>query len=189
MPRKNRGKPKPRKKAGNAHKVSDAKLKAALVKHDGLVAAAAREVGMARQSVHERIRNNTDFVAFMAKINTDLIGLAQSALAFQMEKKHDRASAEFVLKNLGREIGYGPQPEIPPPAPDNSRRSVIIQQLVVMLDRKAAAIHDEPLDITAKAAPVLNGHAAPAGKANGHANGHAPDPARQLLAAKKNGKL
>jgi hypothetical protein len=165
------------RKASPAKKVSDRCLRAALVKHDGLLSRAANEVGLTRQSVHERVNNNPELFAFVQDLRTGTLDLAESTLVYQMRENHCRASAEFYLKNLGKTRGYGPQPEIPAPPPDNSRRFTIIRQLVLMMDNKAAALHAQPPMVDVIPKPAFSG------------NGHGLDPAAQLLAAKKgNGK-
>ncbi len=158
------------RRASPARKVSDARLRAALVKHDGLIARAATEVGLTRQSVHERVNNNPELLEFVQDLRESMVDAAVGVLSYRMKRYHCRQSAEFVLKHHGRDRGYGPQPEIPPPPPDDSRRMTIIRELVKMMDERAAAMHVRPVvDIT----PVLNGHASPA---------------RQLLDTKERGE-
>jgi len=155
------------RRASPARKVSDARLRAALVKHDGLIARAATEVGLTRQSVHERVNNNPELLEFVQDLRESMVDTAVGVLSYRMKRYHCRQSAEFVLKHLGRDRGYGPQPEIPPPPPDKSRRMPIIRELVKMMDERAAAMHAKPVvDVT----PTHNGH---------------PRPAQQLLEAKR----
>lgn len=173
------GKPKshkPIKKRRTAfRKVSDARLRASLIKNDGGFALVGRDVGLTRQTVHDRVYRNPELVELIHDIGVGLVDLAESTLGKRMRKYEDREAAKFVLQNKGKSRGYGPQPEIPPPPPDDSKRAIIIQNLVMILNEKAAAIHapKPALDITPKP--------------NGHLNGSA---AAQLIAAKKGtGKL
>lgn len=173
-----------RTRPGKPLKATDAAIKRAMKKHDGLFSLAAADLGISRQGLHERVNANPELFAFAQELRSGHIDMAEGVLTYRMKKRHCRQSAEFILRYRGKDRGYGPQPEIEPPPPDTSRRATIVNILIQGLDRQAQAFHAQPVDVTPKPAGALNGHTPPVpAKPNG-----APDPARQLLVAKKNGK-
>lgn len=149
-------------------KVSDARLKAALAKHDGMMALAAKSLKITRQSVQERVSRNPDIQAFIRDIGIAILDTAESQVAKKV-RKGDGTTVRWLLDRKGRDRGYGPQPGDLPPPPDpnaHERRQMLVRVLVQNLEGKAAAVH---VQVEEGKAPlggqVVEGRLAPAAKA------------------------
>lgn len=156
--------------AGRPKKVSEARLKAVLKKHDGMKGLTARALGISRQAVHERIQKNPGLQQFLADMNVQIVDTAQSQ-AYKKVRKGDGTMIRYVLDSLGRDRGFGKQLEgPPPPPPDAGRRQTIINVLVQNLNAKAqkvsVQVDDAPRGALSSPANgmLLNGKS----KVNGH---------------------
>ena len=92
-------------KTTNAH-VSKRQIVEALVKHHGILADAARELGVARNSLGTRVRGNKDLAAICMSCREEVVDLAESQLVKKV-KEGDIRSVLFVLNKLGKNRGYG----------------------------------------------------------------------------------
>lgn len=159
--------------AGRPKKVTEARLKAVLKKHDGMKGLTARALGMSRQAVHERIQNNPGLQQFLADMNVQIVDTAEHQ-AFKKVRKGDGTMIRYILDTKARDRGYGKQLEgPPPPPPDADRRATVINILIQNLNQKASRVAVQVQDRPG----VLNGHA------TGPANGTG-----LVLSAKPNGK-
>ena len=158
---------------GLPQKVSEARLRATLKKHDGMQALTAKALGITRQTVHDRIQRNPALQQFIADLSVQIVDTAESQTAKKVRKGYWPA-VRYVLDNKGQDRGYGARPgDIAPPPPDNSKRALIVNVLVQNLNEKAQRVHVQLEEghqgaLSAPAAKVLNGHAKPNGKTNGH---------------------
>ena len=154
-------------------KVTDARLRATLRKHDGMQSLTAKALGVTRQCVHDRIQNSPGLQQFIADLNAQIEDTCEGNI-FKKIKAKDGTTLRWFAERRLRDRGYGPKPEdIPPPPPDNSKRALIVNVLVQNLNEKAQRVHVQLEEghqgaLSAPAAKTLNGHAKPNGKANGH---------------------
>ena len=158
---------------GKPKKVSDTRVKAALKKRDGMIGLAAKDLGLARQSLHERVNNSIELQQFLIDLDTQIVDEAQHQ-AYKKVRKGDGPMIRYVLDAKGRARGFGKAPEgPPPPPPDNGKRGMVINMLVQNLNLRAGRAAAKP-----SGGQAVNGHAKPgngsaallvaARKANGH---------------------
>lgn len=152
-----------------AKKVTDARLRATLRKHDGMQALTAKALGVSRQAVQQRISGSPELQQFIEDLNAQMDDTCEGNI-FKKIKAKDGTTLRWFAERRLRDRGYGPKPEdFPPPPPDNSKRALIVNVLVQNLNEKAQRVHVQLEDdsrgaLSSAPAKVLNGHAKPNGK-------------------------
>lgn len=103
-------------------KATNAQIKAALAKHAGIVYLAAKELGMARQSVHERISSSPELKAWAENLREEIYdvvdGVIMEAVTPLIDKETGKRIREPDLTTVRwfadrhmRKRGYGTQVE------------------------------------------------------------------------------
>ena len=135
--------------ARKAQKATDARVMAALRKWDGMVSLAARDLGMSRQGLHQRIAAQPELQQFIADLNVQILDTAESQVAKKV-RRGDGTTIRWLLDRKGRDRGYGPQAGDLPPPPDpqaNERRLTTIRVLVSQMDAKAQQRHAVAVEV------------------------------------------
>lgn len=91
-------------------KFSNAKIAAALRKHDGLIPRAADELKTARQTIQGRIDRSQELQAVMAEIENDLHDECEGQI-LKAVKAGDMATARWYAERKMRNRGYGTKVE------------------------------------------------------------------------------
>lgn len=86
-------------------------IETALIQTDGNITEAAKGLGVTRQALHLRIRDNEALQAVCKDAREALCDLAESA-ARQQIREGNTAIIIFTLKTLGKERGYVERSEI-----------------------------------------------------------------------------
>lgn len=100
--------------------ISDAKLKAALIKHAGGFSATATELGCTYQNVHNRVSGNPEMEELLAEIERKIVEGARSVVIVAMQERgiggrptpHASALARWWLERKG---GFNPKAELTGP--------------------------------------------------------------------------
>lgn len=130
---------------GHPRVATDEMVIAALIKHDGMVALAAKDLKITRQSLHERVNGNKRLQEAILDIDQAIISKAVKSSNRRITKGRDGAHLRWFLDRRGRHLGYGPQlGDAPPPATDpaaEAKRQTVINIMVANLNQMALAVH------------------------------------------------
>ena len=85
---------------------SIAEVKAALTKHAGLLSPAAAELGIARQSIHERVVGSPELQAHLHDIEEGLLDEAESVIHEAINEHRDTKTARWYLERKAKRRGY-----------------------------------------------------------------------------------
>lgn len=92
-------------------KYTNAKIIEALRRHDGNVAAAARDIGCSRSTIDQRARKDKELADVLADLRETMIDEVESAL-YREAKKGEGWAVCFFLKTQGRHRGYNERHEV-----------------------------------------------------------------------------
>lgn len=123
-----------------------AQLEAALRRHAGVFSLAARELGVSRQAVFDRVRRSAQLQRIVSEIEETLLDAVDAGLADLIINKRDPATLRWYADRKGRRRGYGlPMPEIlePPVAPE-----VVIN--VIYVDANGRRHSEGPAQLTSE---------------------------------------
>lgn len=90
--------------------VSDARLKTALKRHDGILSQAAKAVGLSRQAVWERVQRNPELQRFIQELEAEVFDMVEGAI-IDACREGDSAMLRFFADRRMRGRGYGPKSE------------------------------------------------------------------------------
>jgi len=91
---------------GRAKYIRIGRIKSALRKHFAIVSRAAKQVGMTRQALAERIAASPELQAYILVIKEEPLDLAENIILTAL-KKGDLATAWKFLEKHGKARGYG----------------------------------------------------------------------------------
>lgn len=91
--------------------VTNAEIVQALREAHGLVSVAAKRLGIARQTIHVRIKRSADVAQAVRDARAELVDLAESALRTAVEAGEPWA-VSLVLRTLGAKRGYATRTEV-----------------------------------------------------------------------------
>lgn len=100
----------PAKRTPPNKKATNAQFKAALKKNGGLAAHAARDLGMTRQGVSQRIRKSPELQAFLAELDQTHLDTAEGVVLEAIANK-DLPTARWYLERKGKKRGYATKVE------------------------------------------------------------------------------
>jgi predicted transcriptional regulator len=86
--------------------ITESRLIGALRKYGGLPALAAKELGITRQAVHQRIKNSEGIRAALAEIEDENLDVGIGHLIKKV-RAGDMRAIQFYLDRKGRKRGYG----------------------------------------------------------------------------------
>jgi len=86
-------------------------IKAAIIKHRGILSSAAAELGISRTQVHRRINSNQTLKDATVEARATLIDDAESALVKAIEAQEAWA-VSLTLKTIGKHRGYVERQEV-----------------------------------------------------------------------------
>ena len=98
---------------GTRHTIKQ--IEAALCQADGQPSLAARDLGISRQAIHERIHSSPRLQAVMEEIRAEMLELAEGNIAKAL-RAGDMAVTRWYLERKGRHLGYSPKCEPVDPA-------------------------------------------------------------------------
>lgn len=104
-------KPTPKKRGGRAPKLDPGRVGEALAKHQGNVAAVARQFGVHRSSVHELICRRADLQQITRDSREGMKDDAESAL-YKAVREGEAWAVCFYLKTQGKDRGYCERSEV-----------------------------------------------------------------------------
>lgn len=93
------------RRPGRQKTYTDETIRAALLKHDGLVQRAAKAIGCARKTIYARFKENPGLAEICDDFRSELIDLGEAGLRYLLKKK-DKWAIAFVLETLGKDRGY-----------------------------------------------------------------------------------
>jgi hypothetical protein len=135
--------PKPKKRSTNPKgrtplKLTHEQIVAALRANAGMISRAARKLHVSNEALRSRIRKSERLQEERDQIRLEFIDLAEDNLVRVLQdpkhKDNFRAS-EFVLRTIGRDLGYGDQVDLNVGAGEKR---------VIVLPAKAALPGDDP---------------------------------------------
>lgn len=88
-----------------ARKFNDNDLIVALRKNAGIKSAAAKALGVERNTVQERVERNPKIQQILRDIREEIVDLAEGVVVDALNDK-DRETARWALNRLGKERGY-----------------------------------------------------------------------------------
>jgi hypothetical protein len=86
--------------------IPEAKIVAALRKWGGMSALAAKELGITRQAVHQRLKNSATIRAAVAEIEEETLDIGEGHL-IKLVRNGDKEMVKYYLDRKGRRRGYG----------------------------------------------------------------------------------
>lgn len=86
-------------------------VRAALTKHAGVYALAARELGIDRSAVHQRVGNSPALQEHVADIRASMMDLAEGVI-FDALMHKDKQTARWYAERQGRDRGYVTKSEV-----------------------------------------------------------------------------
>lgn len=91
--------------------ISEAKYAAALTKHAGIYARAAKELGVARETVKERVEKSAVLQAVCANVEETVLDAVESVILDAIVSKQDIQTARWYAVQKGKSRGYGNRTE------------------------------------------------------------------------------
>lgn len=88
-------------------KVSDAQIKAALRNHRGILAPAARELGIERSALAQRCDNNQELRNFREDLDQEILDRSEEVIFDGIDVQKDLVTARWLQERKGRDRGYG----------------------------------------------------------------------------------
>src|SRR5690242_1223433 len=85
-------------------------IEAALRSNSGQPSLAARELGVSRQAIHERIKRSPQLQTVISDIDSELLEIGQGQIAKAM-RAGDMATVRWFMERKGRDLGYSKQSE------------------------------------------------------------------------------
>ena len=86
-------------------------IEAALRNNDGQPSLAARELGVSRQAIHERIKRSPALQTVVTDIDSELLEIGKGQIAKAM-RAGDMPTVRWFMERKGRDLGYGKQSEV-----------------------------------------------------------------------------
>src|SRR5471032_2121685 len=86
-------------------------IEAALRDNDGHPSLAARELGVSRQVIHERINRSPVLQTVVSDIDSELLEIRLGQITKAM-RAGDMATVRWFMERKGRDIGYGKKSEV-----------------------------------------------------------------------------
>lgn len=86
--------------------ISEAKLIGALRKWGGMSALAAKELGITRQAVHQRVKNSATIRAAVAEMEEETLDIGEGHL-IKLVRNGDKDAVKYYLDRRGKKRGYG----------------------------------------------------------------------------------
>ena len=90
----------------NQPKVTAAMIADALEAHEGNVAAAARDLGLSRTKLQERIDRNPDLMTILSDLREEVVDIAEVNTLRRAKSGADPIAEKFVLQTLGKRRGW-----------------------------------------------------------------------------------
>lgn len=118
-------------------KATVAQLKAALKRSAGVFAAAAHELGVSRQAVHERVRRSPSLQRWVAEIDTTILDRAETTV-IDAVVGGDLLTAKWYLERKGRGRGYATRQEWEQRLPEDQLAALVAK----LADTSPAALAD-----------------------------------------------
>tara|TARA_Y100000593_G_scaffold42053_1_gene80602 strand:- start:1201 stop:1626 length:426 start_codon:yes stop_codon:yes gene_type:complete len=87
------------------HKVTDRQIETVLAQTGGLIAPAARQLGVTRNAIYKRVRENPDLRDLLDEIRESHIDFAEGQLLGKIREGHP-ACIMFFLRTIGKSRGY-----------------------------------------------------------------------------------
>jgi hypothetical protein len=101
---------------GRERVYSDAEIDAALTKSHGILAVAARALGCARRTLHDRIEGSPDYwKPRLAAYRETMVDKGENVILQAMDSEDEKVkldAAKYLLTCLGKARGYGTQATI-----------------------------------------------------------------------------
>lgn len=97
-----------KKKRGNGTRfnITDEILEASLRRNNGWLSDSARELGISRQAVEDRIKRNPYFQQVMKEIEENSLDIYEKALMHNAVKTNNVVASIFYLKTKGKKRGF-----------------------------------------------------------------------------------
>lgn len=95
----------PRQPPRKTKKVTDAQLVQAIIDARGILAAAARDLGLARAYIYERIRESPAAQAAVTDAREGAVDVAEAAL-YRAASKGEAWAVKYLLSTQGKARGY-----------------------------------------------------------------------------------
>lgn len=93
-------------------KLSRTQIVAALRRHMGIVAMAAKELGISRQALGQRIRRSAALKEALRDIEQTCVDAAEGTLLHLVLVVKDPASVRFYMERKGKDRGYAARTEV-----------------------------------------------------------------------------
>lgn len=91
---------------------TEAQCEAALRKHSGIVSLAAKEIGVSRQALHQRIERSDRLQAALLDIDEATLDEAEGVIVDAIVVKRDVSTARWYAERKGKKRGFGTSGEI-----------------------------------------------------------------------------
>jgi len=92
-------------------RITDAQIAEALRKSNGYISYAAKMLGVSHTAVSKRIRKSEKLQEVLEEKRAEMIEFAESKL-FELVEKGDTRAIIFVLKTLGKDLGWTERQEV-----------------------------------------------------------------------------
>ncbi len=109
------------------HKVTKAQIKQALRKSGGIISQAAQKLGIARESLWERIQNHSDLKKVQEEAREAVTDMAESVIVKAIADG-DIDTARWFLARIGKHRGYTERQEIT--GPDGGPLRIIVERTI-----------------------------------------------------------
>jgi len=90
----------------NTPRITEGEIYRALQEADGNKSEAARQLGMERRVLQERIDRSPTLVSLMSDLNEDIIDEAETNHRKRVRSGQDPTAERFILQTLGKGRGY-----------------------------------------------------------------------------------
>jgi hypothetical protein len=88
-------------------RLTDSKVKKALREYQGIITLAAQSLGVTRQAIWRRVKDNPDLKAVIEEERDGVLDIAEGAL-YTALLNNEPWAVKFALTNLGAKRGYKP---------------------------------------------------------------------------------
>lgn len=101
-----KAKSKPRRTGGKRAGVSEAMAEAALRKCNGIIAHAAKRLGVARQTLWDRVQASKHLQKVREQIDDEILDDVENLIVADMKRKKNMVTARWFAERKGKKRGY-----------------------------------------------------------------------------------
>lgn len=91
---------------------SESECEAALRRNAGIIALAAKDIGISRQGLHERVSKSEHLQRVRQEIDETNLDAAESVIMEAIVRKKDVATARWLAERKGKQRGYTTRAEV-----------------------------------------------------------------------------